>query len=86
MAEGVIRKNGNPVFPAVRTTTGEYEKEITVPKGHYKNPYSWEDLLEKGTSIMGKTDAKKLSEVVRSLEKRGVDELFEVMSSVKNER
>jgi 2-methylcitrate dehydratase len=75
-----------PVRIKVRTSTGEYEKEITVPKGHYKNPYSWEDLLEKGASIMGKANARSLYDVVRSLEKRGVNELFEVMSSVKNER
>ena len=75
-----------PVRIKVKTSTGEYEKEIIVPKGHYRNPYSWEDLLEKGSGIMGKTDAKKLFDVVRSMEKRGINDLFEVMSSVKNER
>ncbi|WP_393971638.1 MmgE/PrpD family protein [Oxyplasma meridianum] len=75
-----------PVRINVKTSIGEYEKEITVPKGHYKNPYSWEDLLNKGISIMEEKDAKDLFDVVRSLDKRDVVDLFEVMSNVKNER
>jgi 2-methylcitrate dehydratase len=75
-----------PVSIGIRTSSGHYEKEIIVPKGHYKNPYSWNDLLNKGISIMGEENAKKLLEVVRTMEKRGVNELLEVMSGVKNER
>ena len=75
-----------PVRIRVKTSTGEYEREITVPKGHYKDPYSWNDLLDKGTSIMGEENARKLMDVVRTMEKRNVREIVEVMSSVKNER
>ncbi len=75
-----------PVRINIRTSTGQYEKEIIVPKGHYKDPYSWDDLLAKGMSIMGEENAKEMLNVVRTMEKRNVNEIVEVMSSVKNER
>lgn len=71
-----------PVKIRITTDAGTYEQEMDVPKGHFKKPYSWEDLEMKGQSVMGEDNAKILVNFARSLEKRSIRELFEVISDV----
>ena len=71
-----------PVKMVVETTSGKYEREIEVPKGHHRKPYTWDDLREKGKKIMGDDNSRILIESVRSMEKRSIHELMEVISDV----
>ncbi len=71
-----------PANVSVKTDAGSYEKEILAPKGHHKNPYTWDDLLHKGEKIMGENSSKEIVEFSKSIEKRDVGELLEVMSNV----
>lgn len=48
-----------PVKISVKTDAGEYDKEIKIPKGHFRNPYGWKDLEEKGMRIMKNEDRVK---------------------------
>lgn len=71
-----------PVKIRVTTDSGVHEQEMDVPKGHFKKPYTWEDLENKGKAVMGETNAKILVDFVRKFENRSVRELFEVISGV----
>lgn len=71
-----------PVKISVKTTEGVFEEEIDVPKGHHRNPYSWDDLQKKGNRVMGDENSEILVNFVRSFEKRSSKELLEVISDV----
>ncbi|MDE1860808.1 MAG: MmgE/PrpD family protein [Candidatus Micrarchaeota archaeon] len=72
-----------PIKITVLTDRGAFEEEVRVPKGHFRDPYSWGDLKNKGISILGDEDS--VSEIInlgRSIENRYVSELFDVMGNV----
>lgn len=71
-----------PVKIQVKTDQGVYEEEMDVPKGHFRKPYSWDDLEKKGSSVMGEDNARILIDFMRNFEGRQVRELFEVISNV----
>ncbi len=71
-----------PFKITVRTDSGEFSKEVDIPKGHHKNPYSWEDLTKKGTRMGGEDFAKEVVEISRTFEKRSAAELMEAISNV----
>lgn len=71
-----------PVKIRVETDSNKFEEEITVPKGHFKNPYSWDDLSEKGKRVMGDDNSRILIEFMRNFENRETGELMEVISGV----
>ncbi|MEM0158826.1 MAG: MmgE/PrpD family protein [Thermoplasmataceae archaeon] len=75
-----------PVRITIQTESGIIEKELDAPKGHFKRPYSWDDVVHKGMRVMDEDDSKALVNTVRSLENRDVAELFEVMGNVRTER
>ena len=66
----------------VKTTKGVYEEELIVPKGHFKKPYSWDDVLMKAERVMSRESAKELKEFCMSMENKDVKELIEVISNV----
>ena len=73
-----------PVKITIKTKTGNYEKEVLFPKGHYKDPYTWEDLRKKGISITGSEEITDL--LIREgkgIGKHKVSHLVEVISNVK---
>ena len=51
-----------PVKIMVRTKGSEYEKEVTVPKGHFRNPYDWKDLENKGHRLI--SDPEKVKRII----------------------
>jgi 2-methylcitrate dehydratase len=51
-----------PVKIMVRTKGSEYEKEVTVPKGHFRNPYDWNDLENKGHRLI--SDPEKVKRII----------------------
>ena len=71
-----------PFKISIKTDRGTYEEELIVPKGHYKKPYTWDDVVAKAQRVMSTESAKDLTDFCRSMENRGVDELIEVISSV----
>lgn len=71
-----------PVKIQVVTDTGTYEEEMDVPKGHFRNPYNWEDLENKGKLVMGDDNSRILIDFMKNFENRQVKELFEVISDV----
>ena len=71
-----------PVKISVETSEGKYSEELDVPKGHFRNPYTWEDLQSKGERVMGGSNARILVDFMKSFERKSVKELLEVISSV----
>ncbi len=70
-----------PVKIAVRTRSNEYVKEVTVPKGHFRNPYTWDDLEAKGRRLIDSPErVKGIVEAGRRLEKLTVRELFQTVN------
>lgn len=73
-----------PVKISVITDLGKYTEEVTVPKGHFRAPYGWEDLLNKGARIMGDEDeAREILNAGKKLEKMTVKEFLDVINNVK---
>jgi 2-methylcitrate dehydratase len=70
----------------VITDSGEFRSDLNVPRGHFKNPYTWEDLKNKGVKMMGEDSANAVLEVVKDFEKRDARELMEVVSNVSVKR
>lgn len=75
-----------PVKIQVITDAGTYEEEMDVPKGHFRKPYTWDDLENKGKLVMGEDNAKILIDFMKSFERKEVRELFEVISDVNFKR
>jgi 2-methylcitrate dehydratase len=76
-----------PIKVSVVTDRGKFEEEVHVPKGHFKDPYSWDDLERKGISIMRDEDAvKDIINLGRSIENRYVSEIFDVIGDVNSKR
>ncbi len=71
-----------PVKMVVETSSGKYEREMDVPKGHHRKPYTWDDLFEKGRKVMGEDNSKILMNVTRRLEKIKIKEFMDVISDV----
>jgi 2-methylcitrate dehydratase len=72
-----------PIKITVSTDSSRFEEEVTVPKGHFRNPYSWDDLRNKGIAIINDDSVvDSLIMVGKDLDKKSVSELFEVVSSV----
>jgi 2-methylcitrate dehydratase len=70
-----------PVKISVKTDSSEYEKEVTVPKGHFRNPYDWKDLENKGMRLIGDEEkVKVIVEMGKGLESASTRELFETVN------
>ena len=70
-----------PVKISVKTDSLEYEKEVTVPKGHFRNPYDWKDLENKGMRLIGDEEkVKVIVEMGKGLESASTRELFETVN------
>jgi 2-methylcitrate dehydratase len=62
-----------PVRISITTKSGKLDKEVKVPKGHFKNPFDWKDLEKKGMKIM--KDEEKVKEIIK------IGKKFESVSS-----
>ena len=70
-----------PVKISVNTDSSEYEKEVTVPKGHFRNPYDWKDLENKGRRLIGDEEkVKMIVEMGKRFESASTRELFEAVN------
>ncbi|MEM0135182.1 MAG: MmgE/PrpD family protein [Thermoplasmatales archaeon] len=69
-----------PVKIRVRTESSEYEREVTVPKGHFKNPYDWKDLENKGRRLISDHEkVKEIIEIGKRLENSSAREILEAV-------
>ncbi len=71
-----------PVKIEVTTDKGKFTEKLDVPKGHHRNPYTWDDLARKANSVMGEDNSRILMGFMKNFEKRSIGELFEVISDV----
>ena len=72
-----------PIKITIVTDKSKFENEVTIPKGHFRNPYSWDDLRNKGKAIIGnEKSVDSMISIGKDLEKRRISELFEVISNV----
>jgi len=69
-----------PVRITVKTDRSEETEEITVPKGHFRHPYSWEDVRVKASLVMGEDRGKELVNFTKNFERHNVNDLFEMLS------
>ncbi|PYB67683.1 hypothetical protein DMB44_07270 [Thermoplasma sp. Kam2015] len=70
-----------PVRIEIEDDDGRKELEIDVPKGHFKDPYTWEDVMKKADRVDKNLVA--LVNDLKNLEKMDSKEIFEVINSVK---
>jgi 2-methylcitrate dehydratase len=67
-----------PIKISVQTKSGTVVKEIRVPKGHFRNPYSWNDLRNKGERIMEDRErAERIAELGMRLDRMTVREFID---------
>ena len=70
-----------PVKISVKTKAGEQQKEVTVPKGHFKNPYDWKDLENKGHRLIKDPEkVKRLIDLGKNFERSSTRELLEAVN------
>ncbi|KAA8922872.1 MmgE/PrpD family protein [Thermoplasma sp.] len=70
-----------PVKIQIEDDEGKKDIEIDVPKGHFKDPYTWSDLMNKAERV-----DPKIADVVkelRNLDRMHAGEIFEVINRVK---
>ncbi|MGC8585346.1 MAG: MmgE/PrpD family protein [Thermoplasmata archaeon] len=73
-----------PVRIKVYTDKNEYMEEVIVPKGHFKAPYEWEDLKNKGLKLM--KDEERVNGIIlagKDIEKISIKEFLDVVNDVK---
>ncbi|MGC8663922.1 MAG: MmgE/PrpD family protein [Thermoplasmata archaeon] len=76
-----------PVKISVITDKGKYMEEVLVPKGHFRAPYEWDDLLKKGIKIMNDEDqARDILNAGKKLDKLSIQEFLGVVNDVKAKR
>jgi 2-methylcitrate dehydratase len=72
-----------PVKIDVLTNEGLFSEEITVPKGHFRDPFTWDDLKEKGLKIIKDEDlVNSIMDAGKSLEHISVNEFLDVITNV----
>ncbi len=72
-----------PVKITLYSEGKRFEEEVLVPKGHYRDPFSWEDLKRKGMSILNDEGAvDDIIDVVRNMDRMDASEILDVMADV----
>lgn len=75
-----------PARVEVRTGSGTFDEEILVPRGHALNPFTWDDLMEKGIRTVGPDGTDEIIQFVRSFEGKDISEMVEVTKNVNTKR
>ena len=66
----------------IKTSSGEFENEIIDPKGHHRNPFSWDDIIHKGRSMMSEASTREIVTAVKTIENRDIFEIMEILADV----
>ena len=75
-----------PVKITVEAENGTFTEEMDAPKGHFRKPYTWDDLKAKGERVMGPENSAILMDFMKSFQKHRAKELMEVISDVSFKR
>ncbi|EET89649.1 MAG: MmgE/PrpD family protein [Candidatus Micrarchaeales archaeon] len=76
-----------PVKITVKIKNHVFSETVKVQKGSPIKPFKWDDILTKGTAIIGsKTKAEKIISLVKSLEKNQAKDIFELIKNVDTKR
>ena len=75
-----------PVKITVEAENGTFTEEMDAPKGHFRKPYTWDDLKAKGERVMGPDNSAILMDFMKSFQKHRAKELMEVISDVSFKR
>ena len=75
-----------PVKITVEAENGTFTEEMDAPKGHFRKPYTWDDLKAKGERVMGPENSAILMDFMKSFQKHRARELMEVISDVSFKR
>ncbi len=69
-----------PIKIHIRTKNETEQSEVLVPKGHFRNPYTWDDLFAKGERIFNNPErTKEIINAGKELEKISAKEFFDVL-------
>ena len=72
-----------PIKISVEASSGEFSEEVEMQKGHPENPFTWDDLREKGLKCMrDETDVDAIIKASKSFGKRSASDILEVISNV----
>ncbi len=72
-----------PVKIDILTNEGLFSQESTIPKGHFRNPFTWDDLKEKGLRIIKDEDlVNRILDAGKSLNNITINELLDVVKDV----
>jgi 2-methylcitrate dehydratase len=66
----------------IKTSSEEVENEIIDPKGHHRNPFTWDDIVQKGRSMMSEASAREIITAVKTIENRDISEIMEILADV----
>ena len=66
----------------IKTSSEEVENEIIDPKGHHRNPFTWDDIVQKGRSMMSEGSAREIVTAVKTIENRDISEIMEILADV----
>ena len=66
----------------IKTSPEEVENEIIDPKGHHRNPFTWDDIVQKGRSMMSEGSAREIVTAVKTIENRDISEIMEILADV----
>ncbi|MCL4452366.1 MAG: MmgE/PrpD family protein [Candidatus Thermoplasmatota archaeon] len=71
-----------PFRVEIKTSSEEVENEIIDPKGHHRNPFTWDDILQKGRSMMSEASTREIVTAVKTIENRDISEIMEILADV----
>ncbi len=72
-----------PARISVAAENGAFSEQVDVPKGHFLNPYTWNDIERKGKAIIKyKEMLEKIMDAGSGMDKKPVRLLFDVMDDV----
>lgn len=68
-----------PCKITIKTNKGTWTEEVDVPLGHFRNPYNWDNVMEKGFRLTRDENfVKEIVELVKNFEAHDAKELLEV--------
>ena len=76
-----------PVKITIKTRSSVFSETVKVQKGSALKPFKWDDILAKGSAIMGnRAKAEEVISLVKSLEKSHAKDIFELIKNVDTKR
>ncbi|MEM0140673.1 MAG: MmgE/PrpD family protein [Thermoplasmatales archaeon] len=75
-----------PIKITVRTSSGEYEREVKYPKGHFRDPFTWDDLENKGKSLMDKDAVNEIIKAGKNLDSMSTKDFVDVISGATDKK